>query len=87
APAMDLASGYPIEAETANSIERNKERIKQWPYSKKVFLVHEGEKREAPEAGEIFVQKDLLNTLTKLVEAEQQALKQKKTRKQAIQAA
>ncbi|MFX4516611.1 gamma-glutamyltransferase, partial [Acinetobacter baumannii] len=32
APAMDLASGYPIEAETANSIERNKERIKQWPY-------------------------------------------------------
>lgn len=87
APAMDLASGYPIEAETANSIERSKERIKQWPYSKKVFLVHEGEKREAPEAGEIFVQKDLLNTLTKLVEAEQQALKQKKTRKQAIQAA
>lgn len=87
APAMDLASGYPIEAETANSIERNKERLKQWPYSKKVFLVHEGEKREAPEAGEIFVQKDLLNTLTKLVEAEQQALKQKKTRKQAIQAA
>jgi gamma-glutamyltranspeptidase / glutathione hydrolase len=87
APAMDLASGYPIEAETANSIERNKERIKQWPYSKKVFLVHEGEKREAPEAGEIFVQKDLLNTLTKLVEAEQQALKQKKTRKQAIEAA
>lgn len=87
APAMDLASGYPIEAETANSIERSKERIKQWPYSKKVFLVHEGEKREAPEAGEIFVQKDLLNTLTKLVEAEQQALKQKKTRKQAIEAA
>jgi gamma-glutamyltranspeptidase / glutathione hydrolase len=87
APAMQLAAGYPIEAQTANSIERGKERIKQWPYSKKVFLTHQGEKREAPEAGEIFVQQDLLNTLTKLVEAEQTALKNKKTRKQAIKAA
>jgi gamma-glutamyltranspeptidase/glutathione hydrolase len=87
APAMQMAAGYPIEAQTANSIERGKDRIKQWPYSKKVFLTHQGEKREAPEAGEIFVQQDLLNTLTKLVEAEQAALKNKKTRKQAIQAA
>ena len=58
-PAMELASGYPIEAQTANSIERGKARIKEWPYSKKVFLPHLGEKREAPDAGEIFVQKDL----------------------------
>ncbi|HSR39976.1 MAG TPA: gamma-glutamyltransferase [Phnomibacter sp.] len=87
APAMQLAAGYPIEAQTANSIERQKERIKQWPYSKAVFLTHPGEKREAPEAGEIFVQKDLLETLTKMVEAEQQALKQGKNRKQAIMAA
>ena len=87
APAMQLAAGYPIEAQTANSIERGKDRIKQWPYSKKVFLTHQGEKREAPEAGEIFVQQDLLNTLTKLVESEQAALKKKKTRKQSIQAA
>ncbi|MFN3298992.1 MAG: gamma-glutamyltransferase family protein [Sediminibacterium sp.] len=87
APAMDLAAGYPIDAQTANSIERGKERIKQWPYSKKVLLPHLGQKREAPEAGEIFVQQDLLNTLKKLVEAEQTALKNKKTRKQALQAA
>jgi len=87
APAMQLAAGYPIEAQTANSIERGKDRIKEWPYSKKVFLTHAGEKREAPEAGEIFVQQDLLQTLTKMVEAEQQALKQHKTRKQAIMAA
>lgn len=86
APAMQLAAGYPIDAQTANSIERGKDRIKQWPYSKKVLLPHLGEKREAPEAGEIFVQQDLLNTLTKLVEAEQTALKNKKTRKQALQA-
>ena len=86
-PAMQLAAGYPIEAQTANSIERNKERIKQWPYSKKVFLTHPGEKREAPEAGEIFVQKDLLETLTKMVEAEKAALKKGKSRKEAIMAA
>ena len=61
--------------------------IKEWPYSKKVLLPHIGEDREAPEAGELFVQKDLLQTLTKMVEAEQQALKQKKSRKEAIMAA
>jgi gamma-glutamyltranspeptidase/glutathione hydrolase len=87
APAMQLAAGYPIEAQTANSIERGKERIKQWPYSKKVFLTHPGEKREAPEAGEIFVQKDLLQTLTKMVEAEKAATKKGKSRKDAIMAA
>jgi gamma-glutamyltranspeptidase/glutathione hydrolase len=86
-PAMDLAAGYPIEAQTANSIERAKQRIKEWPYSKKVFLPHVGQKREAPEAGEIFVQKDLLNTLTKMVEAEQDALKKGKSRAEAIWAA
>ncbi|MFT3822987.1 MAG: gamma-glutamyltransferase [Chitinophagaceae bacterium] len=87
APAMQLAAGYPIEAQTANSIERGKARIKEWPYSKAVFLTHQGEKREAPDAGEIFVQKDLLATLTKMVEAEQTALKNKKSRKEAIYAA
>lgn len=87
APAMEMAAGYPIDAQTANSIERGKERIKEWPYSKKVFLPHLGEEREAPKAGEIFVQKDLLNTLTKLVEAERAALKKGKSRKEAIMAA
>ncbi|HLO79868.1 MAG TPA: gamma-glutamyltransferase [Chitinophagaceae bacterium] len=86
-PAMELAAGYPIEAQTANSIEREKARIKEWPYSKAVFLPHLGEKREAPEAGEIFVQQDLYNTLAKLVEAEKQALKKGKSRKEAIMAA
>jgi gamma-glutamyltranspeptidase/glutathione hydrolase len=86
-PAMQLASGYPIDAQTANSMERGKEMIKTWPYSKAIFLTHPGEKREAPEAGEIFVQKDLLATLTKLVEAETAALKNKKSRKEAIMAA
>jgi gamma-glutamyltranspeptidase/glutathione hydrolase len=84
APAMQLAEGYPIEAQTANAIERGKEQIKQWKYSKSVFLPHLGEAREAPHAGEIFVQKELLTTLQKLVNAEQQALAQGKSRKEAI---
>jgi gamma-glutamyltranspeptidase/glutathione hydrolase len=87
APAMELAAGYPIDAQTANSIERDKGKIKAWPYSKKVFLTHAGEKREAPEAGEIFVQKDLLATLTKMVAAETAALKKGLGRKAAIMAA
>ena len=87
APAMQLAAGYPIEAQTANQMERNKERIKEWPYSKAVFLPHAGKEREAPAAGEIFVQKDLLQTLTKMVESERMSLKQKKGRKAAIMAA
>ena len=86
-PAMKLAEGYPIEAQAANSMEANKDRIKQWPYSKAVFLPHIGQQREAPEAGEIFVQSDLLETLNRMVEAEQQALKKGKSRKEAIYAA
>jgi gamma-glutamyltranspeptidase/glutathione hydrolase len=81
APAMQMAAGYPMEAQTANSIERQKARIKEWPYSAKVFLPHAGEIREAPSAGEVFVQNDLLATLTKLVEAEQAALKKKEDEK------
>jgi len=87
APAMQMAEGYPIEASTANWIEREKKRIKEWPYSRQVLLPHLGEEREAPYAGEIFRQADLLNTLKKLVETEQQSLAAGKNRKQAIIAA
>jgi gamma-glutamyltranspeptidase/glutathione hydrolase len=87
APAIQMADGYAIEAQLANTIERQKSWIKQWPYSKAVFLTHLGEKREAPEPGEVFKQADLAATLRKLVEAEKQALAKGKTRKEAIQAA
>lgn len=87
APAIEMANGYPIEAQTANSIERYKDEIRKWKYSRAIYLTHPGEKREAPEAGEIFVQKDLAATLGKLVEAEANALKQGKSRKEAIYAA
>jgi gamma-glutamyltranspeptidase/glutathione hydrolase len=87
APAIQMADGYPIEAQTANFIEQIKDSIKQWKYSTGVFLPHKGEKREAPAAGEIFVQKDLAATLRKLVASERAARKAGKTRKQAIYAA
>ncbi len=83
-PAIQMADGYPMEAQTANSIETNKKWIKQWKYSPAIFLTHAGQAREAPEAGEIFVQKDLAVTLRKLVEAEQNALASGKSRKEAI---
>jgi gamma-glutamyltranspeptidase/glutathione hydrolase len=87
APAIEMADGYAIEEQAANSIERSKERIKEWPYSRDVFLPHLGEDREAPHAGEIFRQPDLAATLRKLVETEREALAQGKTRKEAIMAA
>ncbi len=88
APAIQMAKeGYPIEAQTANGIERQKERIKGWKYSPAVFLPHLGEEREAPRAGETFRQPDLAATLEKLVEAEQQALAAGENRKDAIMAA
>jgi gamma-glutamyltranspeptidase/glutathione hydrolase len=86
-PAIEMAGGYPIDIETAGSIEKNKNLIKEWPYSKAVFLPHAGSAKEGPEAGEIFVQQELQSTLKKLVEAEQQALKLGKSRKEAIYAA
>jgi gamma-glutamyltranspeptidase/glutathione hydrolase len=86
-PAMQMAEGYPMEAQTANNIERNKKRIKEWSYSRDLYLTHLGEEREAPAAGEIFRQPDLAATLQKLVDTERQALRQGKTRKEAIYAA
>ncbi|HWK88369.1 MAG TPA: gamma-glutamyltransferase, partial [Longimicrobium sp.] len=86
-PAIQMADGYAIEAQTANSIERNKERIKEWPYARSVMLPHLGEAREAPRPGEIFRQPELAATLRRLVEAEQQALARGASRREAIQAA
>ena len=86
-PSIQMAEGYPIEAQAVRSIERQKDKIKEWPYSRAVFLPHLGEEHEPPHPGEIFRQLDLRNTLNKLVEAEAQALAAGKSRKEAIYAA
>lgn len=87
APAVQMADGYAIDAQTANSIESNKARLKQWKYSRAVMLPHLGEAREAPAPGEIFAQPELATTLRKLIEAEATAKKAGKSRKEAIYAA
>jgi gamma-glutamyltranspeptidase/glutathione hydrolase len=87
APAIQMADGYAMEAQLSRTIEHYKDWIRKWKYSPSIMLTHPGAAYEAPEPGEIFVQKDLATTWRKLVEAEQQALKQGKTRKEAIYAA
>ena len=87
APAMRLAEGYPIDRETADRIEKDKARIKDWPSSRSVLLPHLGEEREAPHPGEVFRQPDLAATLAKLVEAERLALAAGRSRREAIYAA
>ncbi len=86
-PSLTMAEGYPIEEQAANAIERNKKYLKQWKYSRQVMLPHLGEEREAPSGGEIFRQPELADTIRKLIEAEQNALKKGKSRKEAIYAA
>src|SRR5580693_1246856 len=87
APAIQMADGYPMEAELVDTIEKNVERMRQWPDTRRVMLIHPGTAHEAPEPGEIFRQPDLADTLRKLVEAERRALAAGKDRKAAIYAA
>jgi gamma-glutamyltranspeptidase / glutathione hydrolase len=84
-PAIKLADGFPIEAQLANYIGRQKARLMQWPDSRRVMLSNPGDTQ--PVAGQIFHQPDLAATLRKLVEAESQAKAAGKSRKEAIMAA
>src|SRR5881396_3068031 len=69
-PAMEMADGYPIEEQLVQKIVQYAAKLKQWPYSKRVFFPHPGEEHEGPRPGEIWKQPDLLATLQKLVDAE-----------------
>jgi len=87
-PAIEMAEGYPIEADAVQRIRQNVERIRQWPYSAEVYLTHPDDpENPAPREGEIFRQPDLKRTLERLVEAERRALEAGATRKEAIYAA
>jgi gamma-glutamyltranspeptidase/glutathione hydrolase len=84
ASGIDYAEhGYPIDPSLAAAISRAKNKLDAFPTTAKVFLPN----GRAPEAGELFRNPDLAATLRKVVEAEQGALKQKKTRAQALEAA
>ncbi len=83
-PAIQMADGYPIEAQAIGRIESGRENIEGWPYSRTVFLPNDG---EPPVPGQLFKQADLAVTLRKLTEAEAEALAAGKSRKEAIYAA
>src|SRR3954469_14279719 len=84
ASGIDYAEhGYPIDPSLAAAIARAKKNLELFPTTAKVFLPN----GKAPEPGELFRNPDLAATLRKIVEAEQSALKQKKTRAQALDAA
>lgn len=87
APSIALADGYPIEAELADLIRKETKKIEQWPYSKAVLLPYQDREDPAPQAGEIFRQPDLRDTLRKLVETEQRARAGGAGRREAIMAA
>ncbi len=83
-PAIQMADGYPIEAQAIGRIESGREDIEGWPYSRTVFLPNDG---EPPVPGQLFKQADLAVTLRKLTETEAEALAAGKSRKEAIYAA
>jgi gamma-glutamyltranspeptidase/glutathione hydrolase len=84
-PSIQMADGYPIEAQVIGRIQAERKRILEWPFSKAVFLP--GPDDSAPQPGQILRQPDLAATLRKLVEAERRALAAGKGRKAAILAA
>ncbi|HSG08072.1 MAG TPA: gamma-glutamyltransferase [Longimicrobiales bacterium] len=84
APAIEMAEGYPMEADAVRRVRAEADRMKTWPYTAAVFFPEGG---SGPAEGEILVQADLAATLRKLVEAEAQALAAGKSRREAIQAA
>ena len=86
-PALQMAEGYPMEKDTADRIDKDRNALRSWPSSRLIMLPHLGEKREGPVPGEIFRQPDLRDTLQRLVDAEQEALGRRKSRSEAIYAA
>src|SRR3954451_24686834 len=84
ASAIDYADhGYPIDPSLSTAIDRARSSLAKFPTTASVFLPG----GRAPAPGELFRNPDLAATLKKLVDAEQAALKAKKTRAQALDAA
>lgn len=89
APSLELAEGYPLDEAQADDLARLEAVLSQWDDSARVFL-DEGPDKGLffrPLAGEIFRQPELHATLSKLVEAEREALAGGSSRREAIMAA
>ena len=91
APSIEMAAGYPIEQIQAERIEQDTPFLRLWTDTARVMLPNFDPATprgwSAPYPGQLFVQNDLHGTLSKLVEAEQNALANGASRKEAIMAA
>ncbi len=87
-PSIEMADGYPIEADAARRIRNTVDEIRQWPSSMDVYFTHPDDAdNPGPREGEIFRQPGLKRTLERLVEAEAEALAGGASRREAIYAA
>ncbi len=87
-PSIEMADGYPIEADAARRIRNTVDEIRQWPSSMDVYFTHPDDaENPGPREGEIFRQPGLKRTLERLVEAEAEALAGGASRREAIYAA
>lgn len=87
-PSIEMADGYPIEADAARRIRNTVDEIRRWPSSMDVYFTHpDDQENPGPREGEIFRQPGLKRTLERLVEAEAEALAGGASRKEAIYAA
>ncbi len=83
-PAIDYAeNGHSIEPSVAQTIERQRESLAEFPSSARVFLPG----GSLPRPGQTLWMKDLARTFRKLVAAEKRALKRGQSRSEALQAA
>jgi gamma-glutamyltranspeptidase/glutathione hydrolase len=65
-PAIELADGHPIDELRVRYIENTRRVFEVWPATRAIFLPQ----GQVPRVGDIFVQKDLANTLRAIVAAE-----------------
>jgi gamma-glutamyltranspeptidase/glutathione hydrolase len=80
-PAIELAEAFPIDELRVQYIRNTRSVFEQWPDAKAVFLPNGQE----PKVGDIFVQKNLANSLRELVEVEKRNAR--RGRSAALQAA
>jgi len=83
-PAIEYAeNGHPLDQYVATSIARQRSLFERFPSSARVFLPN----GRPPEPGEMFKYPDLANTFKRVVAAEGEAIRQGRSRSEALQAA
>ena len=81
-PAIELADGFPIDEMRVSYIQKTRRVYEVWPDSREIFLPGGRE----PRVGEIFVQKNLANSLRELVAVEKKMLTRRVGRAAALDA-